>query len=393
MAASPIPVDEFEPSVRGDASVFFPPQAYYRPDFYKFEQAAVWRKDWVCVGRQEEVANVGDYFSVEVAGEPLLVVRTEPDGIAAMSAVCRHRAMLVAEGSGNCKGYFVCPYHGWSYDRRGNLVGAPGMAGAAGFDRGKIRLPRVRVELWHGMIFVNFDAAAAPLAPRLAALEPIIADWRLETLVGEFSCIPNYKQHFDYPWNWKVYAEGQSECYHCDKLHRDTPCMRGVDFSSIQMLVNDAEAGVFAFSMRTKVRDLTLNHLGHAVFPVLESLPDAQRWMSYSIIIAPNVFMQLMADSVILLSWLPTGPTTMRSKRHRLYPESTLRRPDFHDVHKLELEAIRYFVGQDDMAFARVQTGLQSDYAPRGPITAREPVLLGLNKWLVERYRRADRAA
>ena len=393
MTTSPIPVDQFEPSVRGNASVFFPPQAYYQPDFYKFEQAAIWRKNWICVGRQEEVAEVGDYFSVEVAGEPLLVVRADPDEIVAMSAVCRHRAMLVAEGSGKCKERFICPYHGWNYDRRGKLIGAPGMTGVASYNRSEIQLPRIRVELWHGIIFVNFDPAAAPLAPRLAPLEPIVADWRLDSLVGEFSCVPNYKQHFDYPWNWKIYAEGQSECYHCDKLHGDTPCMQGVDFSSIEMLVNDADDGVFAFSMRTKVRDLTLNHLGRAVFPVVENLPDAQRWMSYSIIIAPNIFMQLMADSVILLSWFPTGPTSMRAKRHRLYPPSTLQRPDFHDVHRLETEAIRYFIGQDDTAFARVQAGLQSDFAPRGPISGREPVILGLNKWLLDRYRRAEQAA
>jgi hypothetical protein len=100
-----------------------------------------------------------------------------------------------------------------------------------------------------------------------------------------------------------------------------------------------------------------------------------------------------MADSVVMLSWLPSGPTSMRLKRHRLYPQATLAAPDFDAIHRTEGPATREFVGQDDYAFERVQIGLRSRFAPRGPIAPREPVLIGLTNWLVERYRRAHQGA
>jgi hypothetical protein len=212
----------------------------------------------------------------------------------------------------------------------------------------------------------------------------------MEDLVGEFTAIENYHQSFNYPWNWKIYAEGQSECYHCDKLHGDTACMQQLDVRGLHMLVNDPNAGAFAFAVPSKVQNHTFNHLGEAVFPRIETLTDEEAATNLSIVIAPNIFMSLMSDSVLLLIWTPTGPTSMSAKRHRLYPRSTLQRVDFLEVQKIESQAIRYFVGQDDEAFRRVQEGLKSQFAPRGPISGREPILTGLNQWLVDRYRAAD---
>jgi hypothetical protein len=103
--------------------------------------------------------------------------------------------------------------------------------------------------------------------------------------------------------------------------------------------------------------------------------------------------MQLMPDSVIAVSWMPTGPRSVLTKRHRLYPQSTLDRPDFVERHRDELKAQREFVEQDLYAFERVQRGLDSRFAPRGPISAREQVMIAFNRWLVERYAAADERA
>lgn len=389
---SPIPLPEFASSVRGTSnSHFFPPSAYTSPEFHAFELAAVWRKEWIAVGRGEEIPNPGDYFTVTIGDEPLIVIRQDDGSVHAMSAVCRHRAMVLAEGAGHCKGRFVCPYHAWSYDRRGHLVGAPDMQDVAVFDRSKIKLPAVRAEIWHGIIFINFNQAAAPIAERLAALDPYVGRWRVGDLRNEHVVDPSYKMHFDYDWNWKIYAEGQSECYHCDKLHGDTPTMHGIDFSSMSMLVDDPTNGAFCFNLRTKTIDHTLNHTGRAIFPAIPWLDEEQRWLSYSIIIAPNIFMQLMSDCVILLLWFPTGPQSMKMKRFRMYPQETLAIPDFVAQRQPERAAARYFVGQDDVAFERVQQGLRSQFAPRGPISNKEPILSGLNRWLVDRYQAAER--
>jgi phenylpropionate dioxygenase-like ring-hydroxylating dioxygenase large terminal subunit len=391
---SPIALSEFDASV-GDPFVarFFPPEAYTSESFYRFELEAIWYREWICAGRLEEIPGNGDYFSLRVAGEPILVVRTSSDEIVAMSAVCRHRGMIVAEGRGRSAPGFVCPYHRWTYDRRGALVGAPQMSAHRNFDTARCALPRLRVETWHGFIFVNMDEAAAPLASRLAAIEPIVAPYGLADLRGEFLRDPAYHFDFNAPWNWKAYSEAQGECYHCDKLHGDTPVMRGMDCGTIEMGVQDPVNGVFSYSIQARAPDVTLNHLGRAVFPAIASLNDAQRHMTHAVTIAPGLFMQLLPDSVIAVSWSPVSPSSIRIKRHRLYPQATLDRDDFVTQHALESAATREFVAQDEFALDRVQVGLQSRYAPRGPLSPKERVIFNFNRWLVDRYRAADAAA
>jgi phenylpropionate dioxygenase-like ring-hydroxylating dioxygenase large terminal subunit len=391
MDACPIPLEVLEASI-GDPSrpVFLPPEAYTSPAFHEFELDAVWRREWLLAGRLEEIPEPGDWFSIELAGEPLLVVRGDDGEVAAMSAVCRHRAMLVAEGRGHCEPAFICPYHEWAYDRAGRLIGAPQEPELA---RRGMALPRVRAEVWNGFVFVNLDLDAAPLAPRLAALDRVVAPYRLDELCGEFAADPGYVFEFDYPWNWKVYAEGQNECYHCDKLHGDTPVMQHSDCNSIALGVMEPEHGVFHFEMRNREIDVTLNHVGRAIFDPIPGLTEEQRWITHTVVIAPGVLLVLMPDSVIALGYRPTGPTSMRVKRHRLYPRATLARPDFAERHAEESTAVRAFVAQDEYAFERVQRGLGSRFAPRGPIAGREPVLIGVNRWLLERYRAAAGAA
>jgi len=387
---SPIPLERFAASVRGTSSEFLPPEAYTSPSFYEFELGAIWRKEWLAVGRLEEIPNVGDYFSVTVGQEPITVVRASEGEIVALSPICRHRGMLVAEGSGNCRGAFVCRYHSWSYDLRGELRGAPQMAGREDFDRRRYSLPRLRVELWRGIIFINFDEQAGPLAPRLKKLDELVNDWHIEALQSEAVRDPSFKSMIDHAWNWKVYTEGQSECYHCDKLHASTPIMKALDFSTMSLDLDDPDGGTWAIGLRSRDIDPTINQFGKAILPPIATLSDEQRRINYAVNLAPNVFMALMADSVMLVSWMPLGPRSMRVKRHRLYPQSTLAMPDFVEIHGTERSAVREFVGQDEYALERVQIGLSSIFAPRGPVAPNEPILAAFNKWLVDRYQRAD---
>jgi phenylpropionate dioxygenase-like ring-hydroxylating dioxygenase large terminal subunit len=390
----PIELDEFEASVADPmAATFFPPAAYTSEEFHRFELEAIWLREWICVGRLEEIPEPGDYFAITIADEPLLIVRASEDEVVAMSAVCRHRGMLVAEGKGNCGRAFICPYHHWAYDRRGKLVAATEMDDIGTFDRSEIRLPRIQCQVWNAFLWINFDEAAEPIADRLSPLDDLLAPYGIGELRGEFLTDPEYHMYSDFEWNWKVYMDGQNECYHCDKLHGSTPCMLGIDFKTTTIRVADHAAGIFDYHMRGREIDVTLNHVGRTIFPPIERLTEEHRWVTHSIVIAPGLFMQLLPDSVVAVSWAPTGPTSMRTKRHRLYPQSTLERDDFVERHREESKAVREFVEQDLYAFERVQKGLQSRFAPRGPISAREQVMVGFNRWLVDRYRAADALA
>ncbi len=170
----------FDASV-GDVnqSCILPPAIYCSDEFHEFEKEAVFSHDWLCVGRAGRIPEPGDYFTVTIADEPLILVRDKQGAVRALSAVCRHRDMLVADGAGNCS-KFTCPYHLWVYDLDGRLLGAPAMERAEGFEKRSFGLPELRVEEWLGFVFVSFDPDIAPLAPSVAKLEDYAKSFDLE---------------------------------------------------------------------------------------------------------------------------------------------------------------------------------------------------------------------
>jgi len=206
--------DSFNSSVLGlDRAETLPPACYTDPGFYAFEKEALFNHEWLCVGREDWVKEPGDYFTTQIIGEPIVVSHARDGVIRAMSSVCQHRAMLVAEGRGETRG-FVCPYHHWVYGLDGNLVNAPAMEKTCDFDKKAIRLPQFKVEIWLGFIFINFDQDAAPLAPRLARVADAVAGYDLalaqeaKLMTGQFA------------WNWKVMFENNNDGYHASKLHQ-----------------------------------------------------------------------------------------------------------------------------------------------------------------------------
>ncbi|MGH6955020.1 MAG: aromatic ring-hydroxylating oxygenase subunit alpha, partial [Alphaproteobacteria bacterium] len=160
-----------------------PPRCYTSPEFYALEVERILRREWLCVGRVEQVRAPGDYFSIDLMGEPLVVVRDQEGRIRALSRVCRHRAMLVVSGAGNARS-FICPYHAWTYGLDGRLAGAPEMARTPGFDPSSCRLPEIPTELWEGFIFVNLGGDAQPLAPRLEGLARRLRNWSVAGMEG-----------------------------------------------------------------------------------------------------------------------------------------------------------------------------------------------------------------
>ena len=197
-----------------ERSVTMPPAAYFSEEFLGHELREIFAKEWVCIGRVEEVAEPGDYFAFELVGESLLVVRGDDRVVRVLSNVCRHRWSQVASGQGNTR-RFVCPYHAWTYDLEGSLVHTRFMESSQAFDP-DCRLPRIATEIWQGFIYVNLDGEASPLAPRLAGLEARIGDYHMEEMVRFTGG--------DEVWdtNWKLLTENFTEAYHNPQTHKDS---------------------------------------------------------------------------------------------------------------------------------------------------------------------------
>ena len=195
-------------------STSMPPEAFTSEALLELEREKIFSKEWVCVGREQELPSTGAYFTTEVNRVPVIITRNYDNNLNALVNVCRHRMTRLADGEGTTR-VLTCPYHSWAYDLDGNLVNAPKMEDKQ-FDRSKCRLQQLRVETWLGFIFVNLDANAKPLAPRLSPLTKQLENYHIERMVPTSKKVDVWKS------NWKVLVENFLEVYHIESVHRDT---------------------------------------------------------------------------------------------------------------------------------------------------------------------------
>ncbi len=184
---------------------------YHGEDAFRTDRAQVLRRTWQFVGHETMAPRPGDYLAEAIGGAPVMVVRKADGDLAAFHNVCRHRAgPLVDDGVGNCGEAFVCRYHGWRYALDGRLRSATDFGAAEGFDPRQYGLFPARVETWRGLVFVNLDLDAAPLAQTLAPLAAsaaLPAHPLVERRSHALAC------------NWKTYVENYLEGYHLPLVH------------------------------------------------------------------------------------------------------------------------------------------------------------------------------
>ncbi len=356
-----------------------PSECYTSAEFYEFEKEALYNHEWLCVGRADWVANPGDYFTTTLVGEPVVVARTLEGEIRAMSSVCQHRAMLVAEGHGNARG-FLCPYHHWSYTLEGKLVAAPAMGKTCNFDKAQHGLPNFRVELWNGFIFINFDADAAPLAPRLTRVEQAIAGYDLAHAEG-----PRPDPAPSLPWNWKVMFENNNDGYHASRLHHG-PLHDFVPSGLAEFPDSDPADGGFLRFNGTLHADASFNATQKAVLPVFPGLSDEERMRMTFANIPPTLSLVMMSDMVIYLILRPTGPETLEMDTGFLFAPGAMADPAFDHKLDMNIRASGHIIAQDLHVDGLVQQGLRSRFAPRGRYSWQEGAQGQFNKWLVHRY-------
>ncbi len=181
--------------------------------FFAREVERIFKRVWNLVGRIEEVAEPGDYMTVEVVGEPLIIMRDEGGSLHAFANACQHRGAQLLDGTGNCKRAILCPYHGWAFATDGRLIGAAGMERTSDFDMADWGLAEIRLEVWAGFMFVCFDQAAIDLMTYLGDITEQFASYRFEDMVL------TKRWSYDLACNWKIYAENSTEDYHTATVH------------------------------------------------------------------------------------------------------------------------------------------------------------------------------
>tara|TARA_B110000971_G_scaffold215458_1_gene248928 strand:+ start:6413 stop:7426 length:1014 start_codon:yes stop_codon:yes gene_type:complete len=293
-----------------------PPELYHNDNILKLEQNKIFRSEWICVGRTGDVPNTGNYLTWHIQDQPVLVVRQPDDSIGAYSNTCRHRMMRFLEGQGTCR-RIICPYHAWIYDLSGQLIGAPYMERIEGFNKGDIKLPEIRSEIWEGWIYVTLNAEARPVKEKFANLHPLIAQYNSADYVSIVLKDVEWKA------NWKLLAENFMEGYHLPVAHRAT-VGAFCPLDKTEFPKGDPDEN-FTYQIYTKDKNAPVGN----AHPSNTSL--TVRWRNTSVLptVFPSHMFSLAPDHVWCLSIQPIGVDTV-TIRHgaAIAPEVLENHPD-----------------------------------------------------------------
>ncbi|MGH9442210.1 MAG: aromatic ring-hydroxylating oxygenase subunit alpha [Thermoanaerobaculia bacterium] len=193
-----------------------PASWYVDPRIAELERRTVFSAGWQMVGRGEQVAAPGQYVAVEIAGEPVVVVRGNDGVLRGFYNVCRHHgAAVLTEPEGKTP-LLRCPYHGWTYSLEGALKGTPDFAGVCHFEKEKNGLVPLAAEEWENWVFVRLDPEG-----------PSLSDFLGADLLGRCRGLGLSRFHFlerrrySFGCNWKVFVDNYLDGgYHVPHLHK-----------------------------------------------------------------------------------------------------------------------------------------------------------------------------
>jgi len=358
---------------------------YYDPAQYARELEAIWYRDWICVGRLEDLTAAGDYFVVPVGGESLILTLDREGRPRAFHNTCRHRgSTLCATPRGRfAHGRITCPYHAWSYALSGELLATPKMDLPPDFRRDDYLLYGVHVDTWGGFLFVNLgERPSTPLLDFLGDEAGQVRRWPLADLVSV------RREVTTLACNWKVFWENYCECYHCPGIHpelcRVMPLYReGVlSYSDSRRPLPPEAAQDTRPRVAPGLGTWTLD--GQSKLPLIEGPDAADR--ALGVVFASftaSLFVVAHPDYVRSVRMLPCGPEQVELTVDWLLPTGVAER------HPGELDKMaalgRLLIAQDGRACELNQQGLRSRRHREGVLMPQEQALHEFHEWLRSR--------
>lgn len=346
-----------------------PPQLYHDPDILQLEIEKIFKQEWICIGRSAEIANVGEYFTFDIIDQPIFAIRQKDDSIAAFANVCIHRCAKLLCGKGRSS-KIVCPYHSWTYELDGQLIGVPYMDKNEKFDKSEYRLMPIRVELWEGFIYVTLNAEATSVAERLSAFEEIAGQYRMADYV------PVVQQEEVWNTNWKCLFENFMDGYHIHSVHKETFSKHGCSEDNTTLFPGDDY--------------FTYHFIDRDPSKTWASADESNTWLSEefrSRVVLAGLFpahtIQLQPDLLWYLSIMPQGVDQVRIKWSASIPEEILAAAPDREQHIANIHDLLVKVNSEDKpTVENLFLASASDLAQQGPMSHLERNVYEFTRYL-----------
>ncbi|NKB59133.1 MAG: Rieske 2Fe-2S domain-containing protein [Alphaproteobacteria bacterium] len=360
-----------EPAAR---AVPLPNWCYTSPEFYMREVERIFMKVWNYVGHASQIPEAGDYFTIEITGAPVIIIRGDDGEIRAFHNSCRHRGSRVAWGEGSCKN-LTCPYHNWTYARDGNLIATPLIDEDEDFSRADYPLLPVTMDHWAGFLFVNFDPACAPLADYLGDLPANCAAYAPENLV----CAR--RKTYSVEGNWKLYFENYNDSLHIPFVHQGTLAKQKVKGRARSTHEETNGSYITHFTKHEGSRGLLTGETG---FPPIGALAGRYQAGTYYPCLYPTVLFGWTIDCLWIFEIRPTGPETMDLVASSFFPKDRLERPDFEEVAARYYARIDTILPEDNEAVSWQQQGLRAPVNAASNFTHMETLCHAFDNWVLD---------
>ena len=346
---------------------------FYRdPELAELEQERIFSRSWQLVAHVSQLPNPGDYLTGTAGVQPVLVLRDGEGRLRAFRNVCRHRGSRLLNGSGQCGQAIRCLYHGWTYRLDGELIGVPEGRSIADLDKAELGLFPARVETLCGLVFVNLDVHAQPLAEQVAGLPERLAPYGIEGLKA------SGQWQNTQPANWKIVIDNYNEGYHVPIAHPGL--MRLLDYKHYDVEVHDGWVW-FEAPMRDTPSGNPMERAYQRLVTPMPGLGDGDRRVWRYAMIYPNTTIDLYPDQVPTWRIDPDGPLRSRDfARTYRHPRAGARTR----LAQFANNRLNTLVGKEDYDLVEnVQAGLETRGFELGPLSHREAAIA----WFADRIR------
>lgn len=345
-----------------------PPAIYHDPGILTLETERLFRKEWICLGRLAEIPETGDYICRDIADSPLFIVRQRDQSVRAFANVCVHRSARLLQADGHVS-RISCPYHSWTYELDGRLIGAPFMNQTPGFDVGAHRLKELRCETWQGFIYVSLDENATAIGDRLSTLTEQIAGYRMADYV------PVFAREDTWNTNWKCLVENYMDAYHIHRVHKESFAKYGTSEEHTHLF--DGEDAYSYHYVQEEAGPKSVQ-----AHPDNTWLVGPERNRTYLINIFPGHTMQLQPDMLWYLSILPAGQDKVNIRWAVSIPAEILAAAADRQAHIDNVMQLIHQVNSEDLPVVEnVFRTTRSPEAEQGPLS-----YLERNVWQFGRY-------